>query len=127
MSVANHSRPPCPASAAASTVHEPTARWCFDRLAPAGDEHDWLHECRAEWRRSGQPWDAYCNTWAGAERLHTGREMLEELDGRFDRRCLEYGPYFFAGLNNVGEADERAAVEAGLIRANRIQYVGSPV
>jgi SAM-dependent methyltransferase len=106
---------------------EPTARWCFDRLAPAGDEHDWLHDCRAEWRRSGQPWDAYCTTWAEAERLHTGGEMLAELDSRFDRRPLEYGPYFFAGLNNLSQADERAAIAAGLIQANRIQYVGSPV
>lgn len=106
---------------------EPTARWCFDRLAPAGDEHDWLHDCRAEWLQSGQPWDAYCTTWAEAERLHTGGEMLAELDSRFDRRSLEYGPYFFAGLNNLSQADERAAIAAGLIQANRIQYVGSRV
>jgi SAM-dependent methyltransferase len=102
-----------------------TARWCFDRLASDGDEPGWLQQCQAEWRASGETWDAYCHSWAEQERLHAGEDILQELDARFDCRRLEYGPYFFAGLNGVTEAEEQAAVDARLIQANRIQYVGA--
>ena len=34
------------------------------------------------------------------------------------------GPYFFADLAGVSEVDEQAAIDAGQIQANRIQYVG---
>jgi hypothetical protein len=37
---------------------------------------------------------------------------------------LGYGPYFFADLAATSEADEQAAIDADLIRANRIQYAG---
>ena len=35
------------------------------------------------------------------------------------------GPYFFADLAGTSDADERAAVDAGRIRATRIDYVGT--
>ena len=39
---------------------EATARWCFSRLPEAGNDHPgWLHHRQAEWRESGQSWDAY--------------------------------------------------------------------
>jgi hypothetical protein len=34
------------------------------------------------------------------------------------------GPYFFAELSEVSEEDELSAIEAGLIRPARIDYVG---
>lgn len=37
---------------------------------------------------------------------------------------LDYGPYFFAELADVSQADEQAAIDAGQIQANRIGYVG---
>lgn len=104
---------------------EATAWWCFDRLGPADDGAGWLHECRTRWQASGQPWDACCGSWADQERLHTGRVIVDELDGRFDCRQVEYGPYFFPDLPGISEADEQAAINAALIRANRIQYVGA--
>jgi SAM-dependent methyltransferase len=103
---------------------EATARWCFDRLGPPGDEHGWLHERRAEWQASGEPWDVCLRAWAEQERMHTGEEILAELDARFDCRLLEYGPYFFPDLDGATEAQEQEAIDAGLVRATRIQYVG---
>ncbi|MBO0846482.1 MAG: methyltransferase domain-containing protein [Nocardioides sp.] len=113
---------------------EATARWCFDRLAPSGAEpgaehehdhdHGWMHERRAEWQSSGKSWDVCCREWAEREVMHTGQEILHELDTRFDRRLLEFGPFYFSELDGVTEAEEQAAIDAGLIQAGRIQYVG---
>ena len=38
---------------------------------------------------------------------------------------VTYGPYFFTDLAGTSEADEQAAIDTGLIQANRIQYAGS--
>jgi SAM-dependent methyltransferase len=100
-----------------------TARWCFDRLPPPGDE-DWLRRLHDEWRASGRPWDDYCRSWAEDERMHAGEDIVRELDARFDRQSVAYGPYFFADLAGVSEDDEQAAIGAGDIQANRIEYVG---
>ena len=37
---------------------EATARWCLDRLPPPGDDPGWLSRRYAQWRASGQPWEA---------------------------------------------------------------------
>jgi SAM-dependent methyltransferase len=103
---------------------EATARWCFDRLPPPGTDPGWLHRRRAEWRDSGQPWDAYCHAWAAAEGLHTGQDILRELGARFDAGLITYGPYFFPDLAGISEAGEQEAIDAGLIQAGRIQYAG---
>jgi SAM-dependent methyltransferase len=104
---------------------EATARWCFARLPPAtGDHPGWLNHRQAEWRESGQSWDAYLRSWEQAEGLHAGQAILDELDARFDSRLATYGPYFFPELDGISEADEQAAIDRGLIQANRIQYAG---
>ena len=103
---------------------EATARWCFARL-PGPDEHrGWLHERLAQWRESGQPWDACLRSWVQAEGLHPGRDILDELGARFDSEPVTYGPFFFADLAGTSQADEQAAIDSGLIQANRIQYLG---
>jgi hypothetical protein len=101
-----------------------TARWCFDRLPPPGSAPGWLQEHHDRWRASGEGWDAYCSGWARAEGLHAGADIVRELDARFDRQLLEYGPYFFAELADISQAEEQAAIDAGEIQANRIIYVG---
>ena len=78
----------------------------------------------AEWRASGQPWEAYLQSWVHTEGLHAGQEILGELNARFDCQAIVYGPYFFADLAATGDADEQAAIDNGLIQANRIQYAG---
>jgi SAM-dependent methyltransferase len=111
---------------------EATARWCFDRLAEMGNhqdtdddsDHDWLRYQRAAWLESGQPWDAYLRSWAQAEGLHAWRDIRDMLDARFDCEQANYGPYFFADLLSTSEAEEQAAIDSGLIQANRIQYRG---
>jgi len=77
---------------------EATARWCFSRLAQPEDQHGWLGERLAQWR--------------------------SELHARFDCQGLAYGPYYFPDLAGTSEADEQAAIDAGQIQANRIQYHG---
>ena len=104
---------------------EATARWCFARLPEAvGDHPGWLHHRQAEWRESGQSWDEYLRSWEQAEGLHAGLAILDELDARFDSRLATYGPFFFPELDGTSEADEQAAIDRGLIQANRIQYAG---
>jgi SAM-dependent methyltransferase len=105
---------------------EATARWCFARLPEPEQDHAWLHHRRAEWLESGQRWDDYQRSWAQAERLHPARDILAALEDRFDSEPVTYGPYFFADLAGTTEADEQAAIDAGLIQANRIQYAGRP-
>jgi SAM-dependent methyltransferase len=103
---------------------EATARWCSGRLSSAEADEGWLHRRLAEWRDAGQPWDSYRRSWAQGEGLHTGQDILRELQARFDRELLAYGPYFFADLAGTSEADEQAAIDAGEIQANRITYIG---
>jgi hypothetical protein len=49
---------------------------------------------------------------------------LRELHARFDCESLAYGPYYFPDLAGTSEADEQAAIDAGRIQPNRIQYHG---
>lgn len=102
---------------------EATARWCFERLDPSAED-GWLGRHRERWVTSGQPWSAHFKSWAEEEGLHSPRTLLGALDDHFDRRVCETGPYFFPHLAKVSEADERAAIQRGLIRAGRIDYVG---
>jgi SAM-dependent methyltransferase len=103
---------------------ETTARWCFDRLPPPADSAGWLQRRRDEWHASGLSWAAYCEAWAQEEGLHAGQDIIRELDSRFERQSLAYGPYFFGDLAAMTESDEQAAIDAGEIQANRISYVG---
>jgi SAM-dependent methyltransferase len=102
---------------------EPTARWCFDRLGP-DEKAGWLHRRRDEWAGSGRGWDAYLRGWAEQEQVHGALELIGLLDQRFDRQHLARGPYFFPDLAETSEEDELAAIEAGQIRATRVDYVG---
>jgi SAM-dependent methyltransferase len=104
---------------------EATARWCFDRLPEPEEGPGWLHERCAGWRASGRSWDAYCRWWAEQEGLHSGDDIVRELQARFDGRELGYGPYFFPDLAETSQADEQAAIDTGQIQANRIHYRGT--
>ena len=63
-------------------------------------------------------------SWVHTEGLHAGQDILDELDARFDSQAVAYGPYFFADLADTSDTDEQAAIDSGLIQANRIQYAG---
>ena len=101
----------------------PTADWCFGRLGP-DEEAGWLHRRRDEWLASGQDWPTYLTDWAGREGLHRADEIVRLLDERLDRQRLTDGPYFFPDLAGTSVADEQAAIDAGEIRATRIDWVG---
>jgi SAM-dependent methyltransferase len=103
---------------------EETARWCFERLDPAGDT--WLHARRGEWLASGLGWQDAVRAWAQREGIHRGIELVEQLDRGFERASLGRGAYFFPVLAETSEQDELAAIDAGLIRATRVDYVGAP-
>jgi SAM-dependent methyltransferase len=104
---------------------EATAQWCFSRLPPhEDDDPGWLRRRQAAWQASGRPWDAYLQSWAEAEGLHAGRDIIGELAARFDGELIGYGPYFFPDLSGTSEADEQAAIDAGQIQATRIHYAG---
>ncbi|MGB2873887.1 MAG: methyltransferase domain-containing protein [Gaiellaceae bacterium] len=103
---------------------EPTAEWCFKRLERDG-EAGWLHRRRDEWLASRQEWADYLPDWADREGLHPGNLLVRLLDERLQRELLASGPYFFRELADTTETDERAAIDAGQIRPNRIDYVGT--
>jgi SAM-dependent methyltransferase len=103
---------------------EATARWCFARLPAPDADPGWLHRRQAEWRESGRCWEACLQSWAHAEGLHTGQDILDQLDALFDCQVVAYGPYFFADLAGTSDADEQAAIDTGLIQPNRVQYAG---
>jgi hypothetical protein len=50
-----------------------------------------------------------------------------DLDRQFDRISCARGPYFFPELFQTGELDELDAINQGLIRAVRIDYVGRAI
>jgi SAM-dependent methyltransferase len=104
---------------------QPTAEWCLQRLGP-DEEAGWLHRRRDEWLASGQPWNAYVRQWAEEEQIHSANTLLGLLNARFHREHLVHGPYFFPDLALTTEKDEQAAIEAGQIRATRVDYVGRP-
>ena len=107
---------------------EQTARWCLERLEPAEaeDDHGWLQRRLDGWQASGEAWDAYFSAWAGTHGIHRAERILHELDGRFARLSCEYAPYFFSELgDDVAEADEQAAIDAGAVSATGIRYVGT--
>jgi hypothetical protein len=56
--------------------------------------------------------------------LHSARRLVEALDERFERVSCERGAYLFPELARTSEADELQAIEAGVIRALRIDYLG---
>jgi SAM-dependent methyltransferase len=105
-------------------LDEATARWCFDRQAPPapGVEPGWLHKHQERWAASGLPWDGYLRDWAEQEGLHPGGEIVRGLDARFARRLHAEGPYLFAELADTSEAEEQAAIDAGVIQAAGIRY-----
>jgi SAM-dependent methyltransferase len=106
---------------------EATARWCFARLASPspGTEPGWLHKAQERWAASGQPWDDFLRSWASQEGLHPGEEIMRGLDARFNRQVYTEGPYFFPDLADTSEAEEQAAIDAGLIRAGGIRYAAT--
>jgi SAM-dependent methyltransferase len=101
-----------------------TAQWCFDRLPAVApeDEPRWLQHHHDEWAASGRPWDDYLQSWCREAGLHTSRDVLHELDARFERRVCTHGPYLFAELDATTWADEQAAIDAGQIQATGILY-----
>ena len=105
---------------------EATARWGFARLAPPapGDEPGWLHGHQERWSASGQPWDRYLRAWAEQAGVHPGGQVVAGLDARFTRRLQGEHPYLFADLAAT-EAEEQAAIDAGLIRAVGTRYAAT--
>ena len=106
---------------ASERFDEQTAQWCFERV---GEDASWLHELRTEWSASRLDWPRYFRGWVEREGLHSGETLVGLLDDRLDRRLLAYGPYYFPDLADATEADEAAAISAGRIQPNRIEYVG---
>jgi SAM-dependent methyltransferase len=103
---------------------EASARWAFERLDLTGESKGWLHGARERWLASGLPWDTYLRDWATGHGLHSARVLVEQLDQRFERVACERGAYLFPELAHTTEADELQAIESGLVRAVRIDYVG---
>jgi len=107
---------------------ERTAQWCFERLPTEDTEPGWLHRRRQSWLDSGEPWEAYMQAWATEDHIHPGDTVLAKLTARFESTAAEDGlasyPYYFPDLDGVTEADEQAAIDAGLVQPAGIRFVG---
>jgi SAM-dependent methyltransferase len=103
---------------------EATAQWCFARLG-SGDGGSWLHHRRDSWVASGESWPGYFSGWAAGHGLHTWERLRRELDQHFQPVACRAGPLFFGDLADTSPDDELKAIEAGEIRANRVDYVGT--
>jgi SAM-dependent methyltransferase len=103
---------------------EASARWGFERIDPGDEPSGWLHGARERWLDSGLAWDDYLTGWTGEHGLHGASALVRELDRRFDRVRCDRGAYLFSDLPETSEAEELSAIEAGDIRALRIDYVG---
>lgn len=103
---------------------EASARWAFERLDLDAESKGWLHGARERWLASGLPWETYLREWATGHGLHGARTLIDALDERFERVSCETGAYLFPELAHTTEADELQAIESGLVRAVRIDYVG---
>lgn len=103
---------------------ETSARWAFDRLDPNGEPKGWLHGARERWLASGLSWDDYLTGWTREHGLHGATMLVRELDRCFYRIRCERGTYLFSDLPRTSEAEELHAIEAGDIRALRVDYVG---
>jgi SAM-dependent methyltransferase len=100
---------------------EVAARWCLER----GVQQDgWLHRRLDAWAQDGQPWEDCFQGWAVEHGLHGVGRLVAELDQRFTRVDVRRGPYLFTELTDTTEADEQRAIDAGQIRALRIDYLG---
>jgi SAM-dependent methyltransferase len=105
--------------------NEATAQWCFDRLGHPGSS-EWLRHLQEEWSMSGMRWDDYLRSWIAQEGLHSAGAMLGALRSRLDEHLCGRGPYFFPELTGITEADEQRAIDAGVVRATRLDFVGVP-
>jgi SAM-dependent methyltransferase len=103
---------------------EASARWAFERLDLTAESKGWLHGARERWLASGQPWDDYLRGWATGHGLHSAPALVAQLDERFERVSWERGAYLFPELPQTTEADELDAIDAGLVQAVRIDYLG---
>ena len=64
--------------------------------------------------------------WSRAESLHEAGEILREVRARFETGPVAYGPYLFADVPEITEAEEQAAIDDGLIQPSRVQYAARP-
>ena len=100
-------------------IDEATARWALEHLPGDSSEgRSWLgHCCRGE-RCAAE--------WAAERGFHGYRRMRDELGCRFAEVHFEWVPYLYPDLGEeVSEADEMAAIEAGAINAIGFRYVGT--
>jgi SAM-dependent methyltransferase len=96
-------------------LDEQTARWYLERRGEIdADAPTSLEECFADWREDHSG-------------LHGYAAMREELDRRFVERFFAWTPYLYGELADaVDEVEERALIDAGVIRATGFYYVGVP-
>lgn len=104
---------------------EATAEWVLERLpaASSSEKPSWLQRFCWEWARGGRggtraPAEAHSPRWAHEEGFHSSRQMHGELGRRFVERLFAWAPYLYPYLgDDASEADESAAIEAGIISA----------
>jgi SAM-dependent methyltransferase len=114
-------------------IDEATAEWALERLPVASpkEKHSWLGRRCQEWVRGGRGEtrvraETYFAEWASEEGFHSSLLIRDELGRRFVERFFEWVPYLYSDLReDVSEADESAAIEAGTINATGFRYVGT--
>jgi SAM-dependent methyltransferase len=114
-------------------LDEKTVEWALARLpsAPDSGTPSWLERCcRGETHDGGDEVghlhaESHAARWAGEEGLHSSGRIREEIGRRFAQRYFSWWPYLYPDLDDMSEADELAAIEAGEINATSFYYVGT--
>ena len=116
-------------------IDEATAEWALGRLPanPPSGKPSWLERC-CQGRACGGEGEghdhedhtgAHFAGWA-EQGLHDSGRMRAELESRFVEHHFEWVPYLYPELDvATSEADERAAIDAGVINATGFRYVGA--
>jgi SAM-dependent methyltransferase len=104
---------------------EATARWCFRHaLSGQAERGAWLAGLRDQWQESKLPWASFFAGWLAHHGLHSAAAIRRELGARFRTLNESTGPYYFPDLADADAAAEQAAIDAGTIKACRLQYAG---
>jgi len=115
-------------------MDEKTVEWALAHIpsGSASGKHSWLERCCRGGTHGGGDEvghlhaEAHAARWAGEEGLHRSGRIREEIGRRFGQRFFSWWPYLYPDLNDdMSEADELAAIEAGEINATSFCYVGT--
>lgn len=102
-----------------------TAQWCFHhQVRDPAHPGAWLADLGSEWIESALSWDVFFRGWLDRHGVHSASSIRRALDARFVTTHDSSGPYYFPDLLDADVTVEKAAIDAGVIKAGCLLYAG---